>query len=71
MVYDELGMSDRGLDVWEHLAKSDPNNRENAVQYFMCAVSRLVSERIASILNRKSTPDSRSSISTPVAAAVP
>ncbi len=38
MAYDQLGISERGLDVWEQYCKADPSNQENAVQYFMCAV---------------------------------
>lgn len=38
MVYDELGMSDRGVDAWEHRAKAAPGNQEYAVQHFMSAI---------------------------------
>ena len=38
MTYTELDMNAKGIDLWEHIAKSRPADREMAVQYFMALV---------------------------------
>lgn len=38
MTYTELDMNAKGTDLWEHIAKSRPADREMAVQYFMALV---------------------------------